>query len=152
MQKIKCIKLENQPNNIESKIGNAGLDCFIPSTFYATLNGVELEPNDSFLNVKKGDIVKIKSGYKLDIPDGYYVEVTNRSSTGLNIGTSLCPIIDSSYKGKFSYVILIHTNTTLKANQKILQLIIHEDLSHMFDGKSEEKHERAEGAFGSTGK
>lgn len=141
-------------------LGNAGIDFFVPDTIkyvhYDDIlykDGAEKESEERIF-LKIGDSVKIKSGIKLDIPEGYAVDLVNKSGislSGLTIGAEL---IDSSYTGEISYHLIAHRPVYIEPGQKIVQGIIIEDNISKFsieEGEVNKETERGSGGFGSTG-
>lgn len=119
--------------------GNAGFD------FYA------IEDTDI-----QGRGVKVRTGLKLAIPEGYHIKLFMRSSMGANtnIRMSNCVgIIDSSYRGE---VMGIFDNDyrvqTIKKGDRFMQGILESNIGIEFE-EAEELGDtnRGEGGFGSTG-
>ena len=127
--------------------GNAGIDLRV-----LTQNGedkIEIPANGTYI---------FNTGIKMDIPEGYYIEVVPRSSTGIKKTLRLmntCGILDSSWKGET--LVAIHnfgeTPVTVENNERLCQMIIHK--VHEFkivEVDDVGKSERGEKGFGSTGR
>lgn len=127
--------------------GNAGIDLRV-----LTQNGedkVEILPNGTYT---------FYTGIKMNIPEGYYIEVVPRSSTGIKKHLRLmntCGILDSSWKGET--LVAIHNfgtdPVTVENNERLCQMIIHKvhdiEIKEVNDvGTSE----RGEKGIGSTGR
>ena len=127
--------------------GNAGIDLRV-----LTQNGedkVEILPNSTYI---------FNTGIKMDIPDGYYIEVVPRSSTGIKKHLRLmntCGILDSSWKGET--LVAIHNfgkePVWVENNERLCQMIVHRvnniEIKEVDDvGTSE----RGEKGIGSTGR
>ena len=127
--------------------GNAGIDLRV-----LTQNGedkVEILPNDTYT---------FNTGIKMNIPEGYYIEVVPRSSTGIKKHLRLmntCGILDSSWKGET--LLAIHNfgkePVTVENNERLCQMIIHRVPSVLIEEvKDVGTSERGEKGFGSTGR
>ena len=99
--------------------GNAGIDLRV-----LTQNGedsVEIPPNGTYT---------FYTGLKMNIPDGYYIEIVPRSSTGIKKHLRLmntAAVLDSSWKGET--LIAVHNFGTepviVENNERLCQMIIH---------------------------
>lgn len=107
--------------------------------------------------IKPGEIVKVNTGVKVAIPEGYVGLIIPRSSLG-EVTISLANtigVIDSDYRGP---LIIKLRNTGVKPAlfyqyDRVVQLIIVPYLKPKFAYvKSLDITERGEGGFGSTGK
>jgi dUTP pyrophosphatase len=123
----------------------AGIDVYIPNEFPSTW----LVPGDNTL---------IPTGLKLNIPDGYYVEVKNRSSiaskTQLIVGAC---IIDNDYQGEV--FIDIHnigmSRRNINPGDKIAQFVLHKKHSLTLqevgiESLYDKETARGEGSLGSS--
>lgn len=124
---------------------SAGVDLYIPNDFDATV----LYPNRNIL---------IPTGIKLNIPDGYWIEIKNRSSVAhkQQLVVGAC-VVDQDYQGEV--FIDLHNigtdNWTLMPGNKIAQMVLHKlnrvELSEInIDDLYVVKTERGEGALGSS--
>jgi deoxyuridine 5'-triphosphate nucleotidohydrolase len=125
---------------------DAGIDFFVPSDF-------------SITKVAPGNAIKIPSGIKVDIPQGYALIAFNKSGvcTTLNVIAGAC-VIDSGYQGEI-HIHLINVSKRdvfITPDMKIMQFI----LIPVSDVQTEEcdlevlyaeESERSSGGFGSTG-
>ena len=127
--------------------GNAGIDLRV-----LTQNGedkVQILPNDTYV---------FNTGIKMDIPDGYYIEVVPRSSTGIKKHLRLmntCGILDSSWKGET--LVAIHNfgkePAWVENNERLCQMIVHKVPSiQIKEVQDVGTSERGENGFGSTGR
>lgn len=124
---------------------SAGVDLYIPNDY----DGIELYPNRNIL---------IPTGIKLDIPDGYWIEIKNRSSVAhkQQLVVGAC-VIDQDYQGEV-FIDLHNIGTTpwsLMPGNKIAQMVLHKlnrvELSEInIDDLYVVKTERGEGALGSS--
>lgn len=98
--------------------GNAGIDLRI-----LTDNG---EPVTLLPNATR----KFYTGIKMDIPEGYYIEVVVRSSAGIKKNLRLMNtlgILDPSWKGET--IVALHnfgtTPVVIDNNERVCQMIVH---------------------------
>ena len=97
----------------------------------------------------------IKTGIAMEIPDGYYGRIVDRSSMALKFKQDIkAGTIDSDYRGEIG--ILMHNDTEdrflIKAGDKIAQMLIKkEPLVEMVQVDELSLTERGSGGFGSTG-
>lgn len=126
--------------------GNAGIDLRV-----LTEDGlpVTIEPNSSF---------KFYTGIKMNIPDGYYVEVVVRSSTGIKKNLRLMnstAVLDSSWKGET--IVALHNfgkePVIVENNERVCQMIVHkvEDVV-IYETDDVGTSDRGEKGIGSTGR
>lgn len=136
---LKVVKLHNDailPSYAHP--GDAGLD------FYA-YEGLFLKPMER---------VAVRTGIKMEIPEGYVGLVWDKSGRALRDGLhTLAGVVDATYRGEIQIVI---TNLTeepieIKKGMKLAQMLIQrvehaqlEEVRELSDTK------RGEGAFGST--
>lgn len=105
----------------------------------------------------RGEAKKVKTGFKMALPEGTVGLIFERSSFNAKTGCSLTNkvgVIDPDYRGE---VLLSIRNTgqfatTLHAGESIAQLVVIEALAPQFEEvESLDETERGEGGFGSTG-
>lgn len=127
--------------------GNAGIDLRV-----LTQKGekeVTILPNKTYI---------FNTGIKMDIPDGYYIEVVPRSSTGIRKSLRLmntCGILDSSWKGET--LVAIHNfgeePVIVQNNERLCQMIVHKVHSlDIVEVKDVGTSDRGEKGIGSTGR
>jgi dUTP pyrophosphatase len=77
------------------------------------------------IDILPGEIVKIKTGIRLEIPKNYFCLLANRSSMSLKNLIIMGGIIDSDYRGEIIVMLknLGNTTYTVNKNDKIAQLI-----------------------------
>lgn len=127
---------------------SAGLDFFVPDDF----------PGTHYL--VPGDAINIPSGIKVKVPHGYALVFMNKSGVavkkGLQVGAC---VVDEDYQGE---VHLHVRNTTpevqsIQPGEKLVQALLipvsYEEVEEVLDPLDlyEEKTQRGEGGFGSTG-
>jgi dUTPase len=140
--------------------GNAGIDLFIPEVIKFTLFTdkhayvpYEGRTTES-IRLLPGDSIKIASGIKFDIPDGYALDFLNKSGVALNGLTIGSELIDSSYTGEVSFHLIAHRPFTIDPGLKIVQGVIIKDHVPDFtivEGPVDKITDRGSGGFGSTG-
>ncbi len=100
---------------------------------------------------------KVELGLKLEIPEGYYVRILPRSSTGKNTGIRLSNsegVIDSDYRGEICALIdNLGEDITLDKGERYFQMILAKRIdAELFKTMELSTTERGEGGFGSSGK
>lgn len=108
--------------------------------------------------IKEGQTLIVKTGLSVEIPEGYFMSIVPRSSTGLKTPlrqANSYGVIDSDYRGEIGLLFTNYSNNSYTVNKgdrlaqgfilPVFQMPIEEtvDLSET---------ERGEGGFGSTGK
>ena len=127
--------------------GNAGIDLRV-----LTQNGedkIEILPNGTYT---------FYTGIKMNIPDGYYIEIVPRSSTGIKKHLRLMntsAVLDSSWKGETLVAIHNFGNepVIVENNERLCQMIIHK--VHEFkivEVDDVGTSDRGEKGIGSTGR
>lgn len=143
---MKFAKIRDVKSPCRGHANDAGIDFFVPNDFEEIL----LSPHEA---------INIPSGIKMSIPEGHALIAFNKSGVALNrrldIGAS---VIDESYQGEI-HLHLVNTSDRyikISPGDKIVQFIlipvnysIPEEVSE--DSLFEEKSERGESGFGSTG-
>ena len=141
MLKSKIIVGQNGKIPTKGDINAAGYDLY-------SAEDVVIYPNERKL---------IKTDIKFIIPTGYYGRISDRSGLAYKSGiTVIAGIIDSSYRGEIG-VILYNSDKDNKfpilKGDRIAQIVIetHFDLEFEQVDGFEDKTERGENGFGSTG-
>jgi len=108
--------------------------------------------------VRPCELVVFGTGLKFDIPEGYYMEVTLRSSIGKKgfVLANSVGIIDSDYRGEVKALLynLMPYGQWIKDNERVLQARIRAEVPTYFAQIHEDDlsfSERGEGGIGSTG-
>lgn len=139
--KVTIQKTANVPDPVRAHNTDAGLDLYVPEG-----QGVL---------VRSGAVYKIDLGVRVAIPDGYYGQLTLRSSAGkkgLTIPNGI-GIIDSGYRGNLKVLVTALTEPVLiAAEERLCQLIV-APLPHVDTeiGVVDNNTSRNMGGFGSTG-
>jgi dUTP pyrophosphatase len=127
-----------------------------PARAHDTDAGLDLHvPEGQGCLVRSGAMYTIDLGIRVAIPDGYYGQLTLRSSAGkkgLTIPNGV-GIIDSGYRGNIKLLVTALAEPALiAAGERICQLIIlPQPPVHMEVGAVEDDTPRGQGGFGSTG-
>jgi len=101
--------------------------------------------------------VKIPTGLKIELPEGYEAQVRPRSGLALKSGLTVLNspgTIDSDYRGELEIILvnLGQDNVTIKDGERIAQLVVAPVCrAFLFEAESLDKTQRAEAGFGSTG-
>ena len=124
--------------------GAAGLDLYCK-----TDNRIVIEPKKT---------VKVDTGVKVQIPEGYFGAIYPRSSTGVKKKIMLANtvgIIDSDYRGEIMIYLYNYgeEEQTIENGDRIAQLVIQPYEQFEIEAvDSLDNTDRGEGGFGSTGK
>lgn len=114
--------------------------------------------NEETVIAKPKEIVKIPTGLKMQIPEGYFGAVYPRSSAGIKLRVKLANstgIIDSDYRGEIILFLINEGEADLEINKgdRLVQMIIQPYLKVQIEEVEElSDTERGQGGFGSTGK
>lgn len=139
--KVALQKTMNVPDPTRAHDTDAGLDLYVPEG-----QGCLVRP---------GAVYTIDLGVRVAIPDGYYGQLTLRSSAGkkgLSIPNGV-GVIDAGYRGNVKLLVAALTEPTLvAAGERICQLIILSLPSIDVEvGVVDDRTARGSGGFGSTG-
>lgn len=127
-----------------------------PTRAHATDAGLDLYiPEGQGCLVRRGAVYTIDLGVRVAIPDGYYGQLTLRSSAGTK-GLTMphgVGVIDAGYRGNVKVAVAALAEPVLiAAGERICQLIIlpcpHIDVR---PGTVDDATDRGQGGFGSTG-
>jgi dUTP pyrophosphatase len=121
-------------------IGDAGMDIY-------AIEDTEVPP---------GEVVKVRSGLSMEIPEGYVGLCWTKSGLANNHKIKISSgVIDSGYRGEvlLGVINLGEDSYTFKKGDKVLQMLI-QKVEHPEIIEAEELSEstRGTGGFGSTGK
>jgi dUTP pyrophosphatase len=104
-----------------------------------------------------GERGTVPTGLKLEVPKGYVGVVKDRSSVAMKGVTVRGGVIDASYRGEVSIILVNHSQAPyhIEAGQRVAQLLLMKIATPAVTKVSESslsKTERGESGFGSTGK
>lgn len=114
--------------------------------------------NKEDIIAKPNEVVKIPTGIKMSIPEGYFGAIYPRSSAGIKSRISLANstgIIDSDYRGEIILFLVNNGDKELVISngdrlvQMVIQPFVQVDIELV---DSLDETERGEGGIGSTGK
>ena len=115
--------------------------------------------NDEELTIQPHDTVKIPLGIHVEIPSGYYGQISLRSSVGNTLILTNAPgIIDSDYRGEIKLNVYNHTDheIVIISGERLCQLIIRQEIhispKRVNDVSELSETKRGQSGFGSTGK
>lgn len=139
--KIRIKKLNpDLPTPFQAYVGDAGMDV------YASVRTV-LQP---------GDCVAIPLGLSLEIPEGYYAYITDKSGLSLKHKLrTMGGVIDSNYRGEIhgGIINLSDVEYIFEVGDKVAQMIIQKTEHCEFEEVTElSETDRGEKRFGSSGK
>lgn len=127
-----------------------------PARAHDTDAGLDLYvPEGQTCLVRRGAVYTIDLGIRVAIPDGYYGQLTLRSSAGkkgLTIPHGV-GIIDSGYRGNLKVAVAaLNEPVLIPAGDRICQLIIlPQPAVEVETGVTDDNTDRGQGGFGSTG-
>ena len=105
--------------------------------------------------IESGKTAKISTGVSLEIPEGYYLRVEDRSGLAIKGIHKVGGIIDSDYRGEI-FIVLHNSGKEpykIEKHDRIAQGIITPTLRISFEEVKElSETKRGEGGFHSTGK
>ena len=137
-------------------------DAIIPT--YATEGSaaVDLYAVEDY-SIKIGGVIWLRTGIAIEVPEGYYAEIYNRSSMAAKHEVVIVSsrVIDSDYRGEITVPVKLIANNIpipmiysvpIKKGDRIAQMMIKKSICISF-GEVEELSEtsRGSGGFGSTG-
>jgi len=110
------------------------------------------------LTLEPGEIKLVPTGLKVEIPNGYEVQVRPRSGLALKFGITVLNTpgtIDSDYRGAIGVILINHGKEpfTVLPKMRIAQLVVQQVERADFLQKKEalETSTRGEGGYGHTG-
>lgn len=127
--------------------GNAGIDLRVLT-----------QNNEPSVTIEPNEFYTFNTGIKMNIPEGYYVEVVPRSSTGIKRNLRIkntVGVLDSSWKGET--LVAVHnfgpTPITVENNERLCQMILHAYPRVLIKEVDDVgTSSRGENGFGSTGR
>jgi dUTP pyrophosphatase len=146
-------------NNMDIKIILLGHGPKTPPK-YATKGsaGIDIEAAiQAPIELKPGERKLVPSGFKLEIPLNYEIQIRPRSGLAIKHGISILNTpgtIDSDYRGEIGVILINHSNKNyiIEPNARIAQMIVSEVTKiNLVKVNSLSKTKRSAGGFGSTG-
>lgn len=114
--------------------------------------------NEETIIAKPNQVVKVPTGLRMQIPEGYFGAIYPRSSAGIKMRVKLANstgIIDSDYRGEVILFLINEGEKDLEINKgdRLVQMIIQPYLRVEIEEVEElTETTRGEGGIGSTGK
>ena len=124
---------------------NAGIDLRVITD---DKNPVTIQPHKTH---------KFRTGIKMDIPEGFYIEVVPRSSTGVKKNLRLLNtvgVLDEGWKGETLVFVenMGEEPVTVENNERLFQMILHRvHPVQVIEVEQVGTSERGEAGFGSSG-
>jgi dUTP pyrophosphatase len=109
------------------------------------------------IKIAPGERILIPTGFKLEIPINYEVQIRPRSGLAIKHGITVLNspgTIDSDYRGEVGVILINHSNKNfiVEPQDKIAQMVIcNTTKAKLIKTKILSKTERGSGGFGSTG-
>jgi len=138
---LRVLKLHPEARLPARRAGDIGWDLFALSSELAAPN-----------------LVKVRTGIAVELPEGYYGQIENRSSMGLNGWDVHGGIIDNHYRGEILVVLVQHkpgVAPAIEPGSKIAQMIIRREEDREWrleEAQALTETERGSRGFGSTGR
>ena len=137
------------------KIKKLNKDLPTPSSAYRGDAGVDIYASERTV-LKPGASIAIPVGIALEIPEGYYAYVTDKSGLSIkNKVKTMGGVIDSNYRGEIhaGLMNLSDQEYIFEVGDKVAQMIIQKTEKCVFEEVEElADTERGEKRFGSSGK
>ena len=139
----------------------AGFDLHADIDYTCLTSSVPLEISDrynnSYVTLYPETTVLIKTGFKMQLPEGYEAQVRPRSGMALKYGITVgnAPgTIDEDYRGDVGVILINHSHTpyNIVHGDRIAQMVIKKTYDiNLIRGVTDDT-KRGSGGFGSTGK
>lgn len=152
--------MKNEVMYLEIKIEKLYDDTIIPTKAHSTDACFDIYAylNEPFVVINPGQSVKINTGFKTEIPKGYYCDIYARSGLGIKKGlrpSNCVGIIDADYRGE--WVVALHNDSgevqRVYNGDRIAQFAIKEVIPcELIVSDTLSDSERGEGGLGSSGK
>lgn len=132
--------------------------------FPDTILPVYAHPGDAGLDLyvreekilKPAEVYAVSLGFALELPDGYFARILDRSGLALNHGIHcLAGVVDSGYRGEYKAIVINHGQTPYKIEKgdRIAQMLILPVVqAKIKEVKILSESQRGKGGFGASGK
>ena len=135
-------------------------DTIIPTKAHSTdaCFDIYAQLNEPFVVINPGQSVKINTGFKTEIPQGYYCDIYARSGLGIKKGlrpSNCVGIIDADYRGEWIVALYNDSDEVQKVSNgdRIAQFAVKEVIPcELIVSDTLSDSERGEGGLGSSGK
>lgn len=110
---------------MELKVKKLNTQAQLPTRAHADDAGLDLYSVDSY-ELSPHQAVKVSTGIAVEIPEGCFGLVADRSSMGSKGVTCLGGVVDAGYRGEVHVILINLTNTpiSIQSGNKIAQLLI----------------------------
>lgn len=130
-------------------------DTILPTYAHEGDAGLDLYSHEKKI-LKPNEIYAVSLGFALELPQGYFSRILDRSGLALNHGIHcLAGVIDSGYRGEYKAIIINHGKKSYKIEKgdRIAQLLIQPvEICEIEEVKSLSESKRGKGGFGASGK
>ena len=112
---------------------------------------------DKPIILKPRERILIPTGFKVEIPENFEIQVRPRSGLAIKHGISVLNspgTIDSDYRGEIGVILINHGDTDFKINpfDRIAQIVVTQIIKvNIIKNDDLSKTQRGSGGFGSTG-
>ena len=141
-------------NNMKIKFQKILEKAIVPSYAHQGDAGMDIFSAEDAV-IKAGERKNIRTGLKMELPEGYVALIWDKSGLALKNGIkTMAGVIDSGYRGEILIVLvnLSDTGYKIKKGQKIAQMLIQKvENAEIEIAEKLNDTKRAEGGFGSTG-
>jgi dUTP pyrophosphatase len=142
---------------VDIKIEKIFPDAILPSYSHPRDAGMDLFSYETYI-LKPGERRLFKTGLKVEIQEGYEMQIRPRSGLALNHGVTVLNTpgtIDAGYRGEVGVILINHGEEvySIGKGDKIAQAVISSVKRAVLEEVEKlEESSRGEGGFGSTGK
>lgn len=142
---------------VDIKIEKIFPDAILPSYSHPRDAGMDLFSYETYI-LKPGERRLFKTGLKVEILEGYEMQIRPRSGLALNHGVTVLNTpgtIDAGYRGEVGVILINHGEEvySIGKGDKIAQAVISSVKRAVLEEVEKlEESSRGEGGFGSTGK
>ena len=156
---VKFFKTRDVKDPTRGTDKSAGIDFYIPEDYVPKTSSYSHDMGKML--IKPGEDILIPSGIKAKIPSGFALIAFNKSGIttkqGLSVGAC---VVDEDYQGEIHIHLINHSNKSILApspGMKVIQFILVPTIYANIEFSDselelfEEKTQRGEGGFGSTG-
>ena len=141
---------------VDIKIEKIFSDAILPSYAHPGDAGMDVFSYETYI-LKPGERRLFKTGLKVELPEGYEMQIRPRSGLALNHGVTVLNTpgtIDAGYRGEVGVILINHGEKvySIKKGDKIAQAVISSvEKAVLEEVEKLEESSRGEGGFGSTG-
>ena len=142
---------------VDIKIEKIFPDAILPSYSHPRDAGMDLFSYETYI-LKPGERRLFKTGLKVEIQEGYEMQIRPRSGLALNHGVTVLNTpgtIDAGYRGEVGVILINHGEEvySIGKGDKIAQAVISSvERAVLEEVEKLEESSRGEGGFGSTGR